>query len=248
MYKYAKSRNGALGQSVGTTIHQGLAGVPVVGPYIGATDSIGTLIGLMSSSSSDKALNRYDRTVGVDVIPGAAGFRAARRRKRLSRDLGGSPGRAWGQILGPWLAPSLLAIAGSVTGGFFGDTPEQKAKNAIIGMGVGSGVGALGNLTGAITAASTKTRDREAQKKYQQSRGQGVMNWLLPGVGQYNKWKSRGHMIRGKGYRDQEDFQKSQEATETKKQKKTEDKQVTKQASLQAIKNAYRSYYKRLVL
>lgn len=67
-------------------------------------------------------------------------------------------------------------------------------------------------------------------------------------VGQYNKWKSRGHMIRGKGYRDQEDFQKSQEATETNKQKKTEDKQVTKQASLQAIKNAYRSYYNRLVL
>lgn len=247
MNKYARSRNGALGQSVGTTIHQGLSVVPVVGPYIGGADSIGTLVGLMSSSS-DKALNRADRSVGVNVVPGAAGYRAAKRRKRLSRDLGGSPGRAWGEILGPWVAPSLLALAGGITGGFYGQTPQQKAMNALIGMGIGSSVGGVGNLAAAITAAGTKTRDRQAQKKYQQSLGQGVMNWLVPGVGQYNKWKSRGHMIRGKGYRDQQDFQTPQE---TEDNKKTDDKQVTKQASWQSInriKHAYKSYYKHLGL
>lgn len=154
MNKYARSRNGALGQSVGTTIHQGLSGVPVIGPYIGATDSIGTL--------------------------------------------------------------------------------------------VGGGLGGAANLAAAITAAGTKTRDREAQKKYQQSRGQGVMNWLIPGMGQYNKWKSRGHMIRGEGYRDQEDFEKPQQTQDTKK--KDKNKQVTKQANIKRIKRAYKSYYKQISL
>lgn len=245
MNKYARSRNGALGQSVGTTIHQGLSGVPIIGPYIGATDSIGTLVGLMSSSS-DKALNRADKSVGVNVIPGAAGFRAARRRKRLSRDLGGSPGRAWGETFGPWVAPTILALAGGITGGFFGQTPQQKAHNIILGTSMGGGLGGAANLVAAITAAGTKTRDRDAQKKYQQSRGQGVMNWLIPGMGQYNKWKSRGHMIRGEGYRDQEDFEKPQQTQDTKK--KAENKQVTKQASIKRIKQAYKSYYKQLSL
>lgn len=207
MYKYAKSRNGALGQSVGSSLYQGAAAIPGVGPFIAAPDTLMGTIGLMTGSASDKALDRYDRTVGVDVVPGVSSFRAARRRKRLSKDLGGSAFRPWGETFGGLTSAALLLIAGGLVGSQIGDTKQQRGRNATKGMLIGGGTALASPVIGALTAAATRTRDRQAQQKYEKSVGRGAANWFLPGFASYNKWKSRGHMIRGQGYRTDQDLQ-----------------------------------------
>lgn len=189
------ANQGASAQAWSSGVHEGLGQVvPVAGPAIAGADALGSTIGLMTGSASDKALERYDKTPAVDIVPGVAGFRSARRRKRLSKDLGGSAGRSWGQQFGPGTAALLLALIGGTIGSFAAE-PAKKIQGFGKGALVGGSVAGSATLAGALAAALTKTRTKEEQEAYQKDRNKGQANWLIPGVGTYNKWKSRGYLM-----------------------------------------------------
>ena len=176
-------------------------------PYIGgAGNAIGGAAGSMDTPASEKEEKEWDENPAYGLGTGA--YRANRRLKRqLLNDAGRAP-HYISQSFGPGtsLLASLLAggLGGAVIGGGVGaglGFDGNRVRSAGIGAGmgaatggiVGGGLGLLATLGAGPLAALTKRRTKEEQKAYANS--PTLKEYLVPGLAQYNTWKSVGRAV-----------------------------------------------------
>lgn len=189
-------------------------------PYISHANTIGGLAGLFSRPSTEKEEAKWDEQNAYNLIPGVGSYRLNRRMKRQLLDDKGNTPHYWSQGFGG-LTSALLAGAAGAAGGAGIGAGVGKATGA--GAGNGAGVGALAggaaglgaagiaSIVGAIKAAVDRRRTKEEQKAYANS--STAKEYLLPGVGTYNAWKTVGRAIGD-----------SEEREDKKKAEKKEDK------------------------
>lgn len=176
-------------------------------PYIGgAGNAIGGAAGSMDTPSSEKEEKEWDENPAYGLGTGA--YRANRRLKRqLINDKGRAPhyiSQSFGT--GTSLLASILAggIGGAAIGGGLGaglGFDGNRVRSAGIGAGmgattggmIGGGLGLLATLGAGPLAAMTKRRTKEEQKAYANS--PALKEYLIPGLAQYNMWKSVGRAV-----------------------------------------------------
>lgn len=189
-------------------------------PYVNNVNTIGGLSGLLSKPSTEEEEAKWDEQNAYNLIPGVGSYRLNRRMKRqLKSDKGGTP-HYWSQGFGGLTSALLLAAAGAAGGAGIG---AGLGKATGTGVGEGAGIGALAggatglgaagiaSIVGALRAAVDRRRTKEEQKAYANS--PTTKEWLLPGVGAYNAWKTVGRSIGD-----------AEERAEKKKDKKDEEK------------------------
>ena len=193
-------------------------------PYVALPSHIGTMAGMLGSPATEEEEREWDRNRGYSYIPGVGSYRFQRRLKRLLTNKEGKTPHFWSQPLG--IASSLLLaslVGGGVGAGIGGGIKRNRngaIGGAMIGAATGMGVGVTAPIIGAIKAAIDKRRSKEEQKAYANS--STASEWLIPGVGVYNAFKTVGRSIG-----DSED-----RATKEEKDKKAKE---TKTASVKSI-------------
>lgn len=195
-------RAGAKGELASNLAQAGLAQIPTVVTQIpGVINGAGSIVGAFSSPATEAEESKWDAgdSEVAGLLPGVAGYRMARRRKRqLKADEGGTP-HYWSQAFGPLSALLIASGLGALGGGVVGGATNgfKNDTNALIGAGIGAGVGAggaaLSELGALIAAAIKRRRSKEEQKAYANS--STASEWLVPGVATYNAWKTMGRVI-----------------------------------------------------
>ena len=175
-------------------------------PYIGgAGNAIGGGAGSVDTPASEEEEKDWDKN--PDYGLGVGAYRANRRLKRqLVNDKGRAPHYfSQGFGTGTSLLASILAggLGGAAIGGGLGAAinREDPADGILAGSGAGAAIGAgtLGGLGLLATigagplAAMTKRRTKAEQKAYANS--PTAKEYLIPGLGQYNMWKSYGRAV-----------------------------------------------------
>ena len=146
----------------------------------GLGGNLGALIGLCADPAKEDHLNKTMGEVKNLFIPGVGGYRLARRRTGEAKKLGADKTKAVSELLG------------GATSGI--------PRNVLAGLAsqvhpiAGVGALALPSVAAAIAALATKTRTEEEQKDYEHSTAQTILNYLLPGMAEYNMFKSIGYM------------------------------------------------------
>ena len=177
-------------------------------PVANIPNAIGGIAGMVGDPASEEEEARYDKTPGRSFFPGVGANRAMKRHKRqLVNDKGETP-HFWSQSFGPATSTLLAGLAGAGLGAGVGGGlgaalgfDGSRTRSAGIGAGMGAVTGAMtglstagiAGLVAAIKAAVDRRRTKEEQKAYANS--PTTKEWLIPGVGAYNSWKSLGRTI-----------------------------------------------------
>lgn len=214
---------------VASTIGYGL--IPKIGPVVNA---VGGGMGVADTAPTEKKEEEWDENPEMSLLPGVGAYRMQRRMKRqLVNDEGDAP-HFISQRFGTGTSLLLAALAGAGLGGgatalgeaakgsFSATSPWWQRMQARENIGNGASIGALGGgalallamLTGAGAAAVTKRRTQEEQKAYANSGT--AKEWLIPGVGTYNQWKTIGRSIG-----DSNERKKKKKESEAEKETKT---------------------------
>lgn len=189
-----QKKAGPIGETVASLAYTGV-------PYLSAVNDVGGIAGMVSDPATEKEEAEWDKKDLHNLLPAVGMYRINRRLKRqLKSDKGGTP-HYWSQGLGGITASLLAAGAGAGIGAGVGALGGSQSGRTADGAGFGAGIGALGglsaaavaNLVGAIKAAVDRRRTKEEQKAYANS--PTTKEWLLPGVGAYNSWKTVGRSI-----------------------------------------------------
>lgn len=139
-----------------------------------------------------------DDTEASTILPVTAKAEILRKRRILSM-LHGNPRpqkRIVSELLGDqtsgYGSAALLGIA-ALTGSLLaGKGWKDTLKNTAIGTGAGLGLGITSNLLGSGIAGLTPTRTAAAQSRYEKS--PLWINWVVPGMANYNYYKSMGRI------------------------------------------------------
>lgn len=84
----------------------------------------------------------------------------------------------------------LLGVAaGLATPYIIGDFDMNPIESTLVGAGIGAGTGLAGSIGGILGAWATKTRSTKQQAQYQRT-GSPKLNYLVPGVADYNGVKT----------------------------------------------------------
>ena len=166
---------------------------------IGTTaNDTGTLLGLFGGSAPTLEEVAKQENDYYGYIPGNAARRLMLRRRMVNRELKGKPSVIYGEHFGrntsTLLATLGLAGLGSLVGSRYGNTAEERRFGAGAG-GILGGIGgllgsAIGHGIGFASAGLTRPRSNKEQQEYE--RTGSWANWLVPGAGIYNEYKSLG--------------------------------------------------------
>lgn len=188
-----RKRAGLVQDYVGGTLSGGLAGA-LTGIGSLATPA-GIIHGMTSNASTERELNEMNDKPGRSWIPGVGYSRIFRKRTGLSKKYGQGNTNMASEALGPYT--SLLASTG-IGGALGAGIGAATYKGALTGLGIGAAAGGglalLAHLVGTGAAALTSTRTDVEQGAYERS-NPAAANFLVPGVGIYNKWKSNGRIL-----------------------------------------------------
>lgn len=171
-------------------------------PWVNTANSAGGFVGMFSNPSTEKEEEEWDDKNLQNLIPGVGLYRSNRRMKRqLKSDKGGTP-HYWSQGFGGLTAALLAAAAGAAGGAGAGagvghlsgrGAGEGAGIGALAGATTGLGTATIASIVAAIKAAVDRRRTKEEQKAYANS--PTTKEWLLPGVGTYNAYKTLGRVI-----------------------------------------------------
>lgn len=185
-------------------------------PYVSFPASLGGLYGMFSDPASKEDEDKWNKDRGLSYVPGVGNYRYVRRHKKQLVDDEGKTPHFWSQSFGPLTSALLLAGAGAATGGglvkLTGGGNRDAGLGALGGAAVGAAGAGLTGLAAAIKAAVDRRRTEEEQKEYTNS--PTTKEWLLPGVGTYNAWKTTGRVLasddkRGAKKKDKKDEEKA---------------------------------------
>lgn len=146
----------------------------------GFDQPLGSLMGYIGApkTRAERDKMNTENTWRSALLPGVAGYRRTARRRSIASELAGGKGYAK-PLSESWLAqitnkaiPAAAAAVNPVIGGALAAIPEAIAP---------------------LAAMVTKTRSKEEQQAYERSKGSTIANYLIPGVAQYNMWKSMGY-------------------------------------------------------
>jgi hypothetical protein len=172
-------------------------------PWLGIPgNAIGSSAGSVDQAATKEEEEAWDKKPSYALGRGA--YRSNRRQKRqLLNDKGTTPHYfSQGFGTGTALLASILAGAGagSAIGAGLGATSGSARKalalagvGASTGAGFGGGIGLLATLAAPGLALLTKRRTKEQQKAYANS--PTTAEYLVPGLGVYNMWKTVGRSI-----------------------------------------------------
>ena len=175
-------------------------------PYVNVGNTIGAVAGYLEEPTGRKELEGLNKAntknKSYSLIPGIGAYRNVKRITNTHKAYGAKSSRAKAihQAIGPAtqvLLSSLIGAGiGGVVGGVFGDNigvgkVTGIAGGAGIGMSAGAAIGAGSQLVGALAAALTRTRTAEEQRKA--STQGSARNYLIPGYGTYDHFKTLGH-------------------------------------------------------
>ena len=166
----------------------------------------GGIVGAFSPAASEAEEKKWDEGGEelLGLVPGVNAYRLNRRIKRQTKDDKGGNAHFWSQRFGglsaALLAMAALGVAGGAIGGGIGAAVNGK-EGLGVGLAGGAGIGAALGGTGAllsevgasIAAGVNPRRTKKEQRDYANSGT--AKEWLIPGVGQYNMWKSLGRAI-----------------------------------------------------
>jgi hypothetical protein len=123
----------------------------------------------------------------------------------------------WSAKLGGIPAALLATGVGALGGGIIGAATNNFANDdrpalagATIGAGIGAGAAGVAELVAMIAAAARKRRTKEEQKAYANTGT--AKEWLVPGVGTYNYFKSIGRAIGDAEEREDAEYAKTHKA------------------------------------
>lgn len=167
--------------------------IPVVGQVAAP---IGVAAGTVGDKSTEGEI-RMNESPESSFLPGVGASRIIRRLRRQNtiKDRGTSP-RALSSSVGPFTSTMLLAAAGGLLGLIApADSNRDRTDHALRGLVGGAAVGGVGNFLGHIAAGVTDTRTPEEQQEAAASMEGRIADYLVPGVGNYNFWKSLGRSL-----------------------------------------------------
>lgn len=219
-------------------------------PYIGgAGNAIGGTAGSVDTPASEEEEKAWDKNPNYGLGVGA--YRANRRLKRqLVNDKGRAPHYfSQGFGTGTSLLASILAggLGGAALGGGLGTIVNRadpadgflagSGAGAAIGAGTLGGLGLLATIGAGPLAAMTKRRTKAEQKAYANS--PTTKEYLIPGLGQYNMWKSYGRAVGDSEERELKDkydaFVASKKPADKKEKEAKEPEKKTAAAAFGAI-------------
>jgi len=196
-----RKRAGLVQDHVGASITGGLAGAIVPGGAL--VNNIGAIHGMVSDVPSEDGLKEMRDNPGRSWIPGVGASRIMRKRTGLSRKYGQGKTNMVSEQFGPWTSLLASAGVGGALGAGIGALASEVAgvrgnKGALAGLGIGvasgAGLALLADLVAMGAAATTPTRTDAEQEAYERSKPTAA-NFLVPGVGTYNRWKSYGRIL-----------------------------------------------------
>ena len=173
------------------------------GGTLGLSSLFGKLHGIAKGPASDEELEEMDEHPGRSWAPGVGASRQARKtlttakasknpRTLVASELFGSltsaaPVMAAATLIGAALAPKRYFRMGDGSIGAYKNTRAGAATGAM----VGAGAIAAAHMLAAILAKTKKRRTTMEQDKLDRESGIGLKNWLIPGVGMYNRLKRK---------------------------------------------------------
>lgn len=197
-----RKRAGFVQDYIGGTLSGELAGV-LTGGIGRLANTAGTIHGIASKAPSERELNEMNDNPGMSWIPGVGYSRLIRKRTGLSKKYGQGKTNMTSETFGPYTAFLASAGVGGALGAGIGAVASRVNGSrvddgAVMGLGIGAASGAglalLANLVATGAAAVTSTRTDAEQGAYERSNPTAA-NFLVPGVGVYNAWKSTGRIL-----------------------------------------------------
>lgn len=171
-------------------------------PYgIGPLATAGGLAGGVIADPTEKDIK--ERSPFQALIPGAGAYNQTSIAKAVDKKHGGK-GKYLHEMFGPAGNLAALAGGGAALGAAIGSRyPVGDAqpgyersggilRGGLLGGAAGASLWAVANLAAMIAAGATPTRSSEEQAEVDQ-KGSRAADWLVPGVGGYNKLKRLGH-------------------------------------------------------
>ncbi|MDO4568784.1 MAG: hypothetical protein Q4D38_00190 [Planctomycetia bacterium] len=189
---------GAYSDAILSEIPRNALALTPLSPIYGLGSLGGYGAGLVGPTPSLTEISKMDATPARSLIPAIGPMRSIMRRKALrnilkdrtsksdisvpiSESLGSSTGTAIGTTLG--------ALAGYGASGFVSKDPNDRALVTLLGGAAGL---ASSTLLPGLIALLRKRRTLEQQRTYENNAGTIAKNYLIPGYGTYNQFKSLG--------------------------------------------------------
>lgn len=166
---------------------------------IGTTaNDTGTLLGIFGGSAPTLEEVAKQENDYYGYIPGNAARRLMLRRRMVNRELKGNPSVIYGEHFGRNTSTLLATLGLAGLGALIGSQTGNNSDERRFGAGVGGILGGVGGLLGSAighgigfaSAGLTRPRSNKEQQEYE--RTGSWANWLVPGAGIYNEYKSLG--------------------------------------------------------
>ena len=198
LQKQAGATADVIGSIVGglPTMLIGNSIAPGAGRVLGT--AVGRGAGLIGAANpaSPEDVKKFNDTPALSFIPGVGYYRISQRVQGTAKKYGDKAprARALSTELGPVTSTLLSTLIGSgigATTSLITGEPKDIIRGGIAGGLTGATAASIANLIGALSAGITPRRTDKEQKDSGRV-SQKVMNYLVPGVATYDKFKTLG--------------------------------------------------------
>jgi len=157
---------------------------------LGLSSLIGRLHGIVKGPATTEELDEMDEHPGRSWAPGVGDSRQVRKTLATARASKNPRTLVAGELFGPLTSSAPVMAAATLIGAAMA-SPQQRGAGAAKGAMVGAGIVSAAHMLAAILAKIKKRRTPTEQAMNDSEAGIGRKNWLIPGVGLYNRLKRK---------------------------------------------------------